>query len=364
MNAPVAGRPVVVTGVGVVNAAVVGASPALGAWLARPRPAPRTSGPRPSVRLPDATLTALVEGGEARRLSRVCQLTLAAARLALGESGLDPARDLAGGLGLVVGTELGDYTSTIAFADGFLARGPAGLSPLLFPNTVMNTMAATTAIAVVARELTLTLNVPTVAGELAIARGAAAVASGRADTVLAGGVDEIDPLVGEMLQVLGDHDVRGEAATFVVLEAESAARERGATVLGRVLGIGRRSLPARPWGVGRRTGSRAVTEALERAEVARPGWIYASASGDAERDRWEARVLTAALGPASLPTASLSPLLGQCAGVGALRVAAAIWTARAGLLPDDAGGEPTRVSGPGLVHGLGRGGNHVALVIG
>src|SRR4029077_9658408 len=90
---------------------------------------------------PDATLTALVEGGEARRLSRVCQLTLAAARLALGESGLDPARDLAGGLGLVVGTELGDYTSTIAFADGFLARGPAGLSPLLFPNTVMNTMA-------------------------------------------------------------------------------------------------------------------------------------------------------------------------------------------------------------------------------
>ena len=30
-------REVVVTGIGVVNAAVVGASPALGAWLARPR---------------------------------------------------------------------------------------------------------------------------------------------------------------------------------------------------------------------------------------------------------------------------------------------------------------------------------------
>ena len=67
---------------------------------------------------------------------------------------------------------------------------------------------------------------------------------------------------------------------------------------------------------------------------------------------------------ASLPTVSLAPLLGQHAGLGALRVAAATWTARSGLLPDDAGGEPTRVSGPGLVHGLGRGGNHVALVIG
>jgi hypothetical protein len=107
-----------------------------------------------------------------------------------------------------------------------------------------------------------------------------------------------------------------------------------------------------------------VTEALERAEIARPGWIYASASGDAERDAWEARVLGAALRGAAAPTASLTPLLGQHAGVGALRVAAAAWTARAGLLPDESGGEPARVSGPGLVHGLGRGGNHVALVIG
>ena len=37
--------------------------------------------------------------------------------------------------------------STLAFADGYLARGASGLSPLLFPNTVMNTMAAATAIA-------------------------------------------------------------------------------------------------------------------------------------------------------------------------------------------------------------------------
>ena len=317
------------------------------------------------MRVPEATLAALVDGGEARRLSRVCQLTIAAARLAVGEAGLDPRGDPGRGLGLVVGTELGDFTSTIAFADGYLARGPAGLSPLLFPSTVMNTMAATTAIAVVARELSLTLNVPTVAGELAIARGAAAVASGRADAVLAGGVDELDPLVGEMLDVLGDRDVRGEGATFVVLEAESAARARGATVLGRIGGVAWRSLPARPWGVGRRARSQRRGRGARAGRSHRgPAWIYASASGDAARDAWETRVLAAALGPASLPTVSLSPLLGQHAGLGALRVAAAAWTARSGLLPDDAGGEPTRVSGPGLVHGLARGGSHVALVIG
>jgi len=353
-------RAVVITGTGVVNAAVVGTSAALGAWLAAPRPAPRAStNGRPAVRLPDGTLAGLIDTGEARRLSRVAQLTIAAARLAMSESGLDPA----GGLGLVVGSELGDFTSTIAFADGYLARGAAGLSALLFPNTVMNTMAATTAIAVAARELALTLNVPTVAGELAVARGAAAVASGRVDAVLAGGVDDVDPLVEEMLGRLADRGVRGEGATFLLLEAESVARERGATVLGRIGGAAWRSLPARPWGVGRGAASQAIDAARRRAGLGAPGFVYRSASGDPERDRWEDRVLGAAL--ADTPkSASLAPLLGHHAGLGALRVAAAAWTARGGLLPDDGGGAARRVSGPGLVHGLARGGGHVAIMVG
>jgi 3-oxoacyl-[acyl-carrier-protein] synthase II len=354
-------RGVVITGVGVVNAAVVGASTALGAWLARPQPAARGpgGGARPAVRLPAATLGGLIDPGEGRRLARVCQLTIAAARLAVAEAGLDPA----GGLGLVIGSELGDFTSTIAFADGYLARGPAGLSALLFPNTVMNTMAATTAIAVASREISLTINVPTVSGELAIARAVAAVGRGRIDAVLAGGVDELDPLVAEMLDALGDDGVRGEGATFLVLEAESAARARGAAILGRVAGAAWRSLPARPWGVGRGVASRAIQEALARAERPAPGWIYLSASGDAPRDAWEARVVSAALGPRRLPSVSLGAALGHHAGLGALHVAAAAWTARTGLLPDGAGAPPERVSGSGLVHGLGRGGGHVALIV-
>jgi 3-oxoacyl-[acyl-carrier-protein] synthase II len=351
-------RAVVITGIGVVNAAVVGASPALAAWLAEPRPA-QPSGARPAVRLPEHTRAELVDSGEARRLSRVCQLTIAAARLALAESGLDPAR----GLGLVVGSELGDFTSTIAFADGYLSRGPAGLSPLLFPNTVMNTMAATTAIAVAARELALTINVPTVAGELAVARGAAAVASGRADAVLAGGVDELDPLVADMLGALGDDGLRGEGATFLVLEAEDAARARGAAIRGRIAGAVWRAISARPWGVGRRATSHAIADAVADAGGPAPGWLYVSASGDTARDVWESRVLAAALGPRRPPGVSLGPLVGHGAGLGVLHVAAAAWTARSGLLPSAAGGPATRVTGSGLVHALARGGGHVALVV-
>ena len=347
---------VVITGVGVVSAAVTGDSAALGAFLAAP------SAPRAET-LAAGAVAGLIDPGEARRLSRVCQLTIAAARLALRESGLDASA----GLGLIVGTEFGDLASTHAFADGFLERGPGGLSALLFPNTVMNTMVATTAIAVGARELALTLNAPTVAGELAVARATAAVASGRGPAVRAGGVDELDSVVERELERFGlDPERRGEGAAFLVLEPRGAAEARGASVLGEIRAAAWRALPARPWGVGRTRRSPAIEAVLEAAgaRAADLGWVYASGSRDDARDRWEEQVLDAALGSAA-PVSTLGRLLGRQAGLGVLRVAAGAWTARSGLLPATDGA--TRVErvrpGRGLVHGLARGGTHVALVV-
>ena len=122
-------------------------------------------------------------------MPRISRFAIAAARLALADADAPPED-----LSLVVGTEVGDLRSTKEFANGFLERGPTGLSALLFPNTVMNTMAAATAIAVQARAATLTLNAPVVAGELAIARAAAGIAAGRFELALAGGVDQIEPI--------------------------------------------------------------------------------------------------------------------------------------------------------------------------
>ena len=123
-------RRVVITGVGAVTTAMRGGYEAVARALATPVPA--------DTEHIDRALAELVDGAEARRLSRVSQLTLAAARLAVADAEVVQGSALA----LVVGTELGDLRSTVAFANGYLARGPAGLSPLLFPNTVMNTMAA------------------------------------------------------------------------------------------------------------------------------------------------------------------------------------------------------------------------------
>lgn len=360
-------RPVVVTGVGVVSARLVGDGAALRRFLAAP-PAASTSHV-----VNGSALAGLIDGTEARRTSRVSQLALAATRLALADARLDDA----GAAGFILGTEHGDLHSTIEFADGYLRTGPTGLSPLLFPNTVMNTMAAATTIAVQARQLSLTLNVRTVGGELAIARAARAVASGRVDVALAGGVDEYDPFVAEMLAELGaGSEVRGEGATLLVLESLEHARARGASPAGEILGAAWRGLPTRPHGVGHRVESTAIAAALEEAglECGAVAWAYTSASGDRARDAWEEALLARALDPRRPALASLASLLGQHAGLGALRVAAATWTAASGLLVQPAWGPAAAddrttalvpvAPGPGLVHGVARGGTHVVLVVG
>jgi 3-oxoacyl-[acyl-carrier-protein] synthase II len=346
--------PVVITGVGSVNAAFTAGRQGLEAWLQAPRAVV-------SDTLLLAALGRLVDETEARRLSRVSQLSVAAARLALEDAGLQSGADI----GLVLGSEFGDLRSTAAFAEGYLTAGASGLSALLFPNTVMNTMASATTIAVGARALSLTLNARMVAGELAVARAAAAIAGGRAPALLAGGVDEIEPRVARALVELGIDQPHGEGATFLVLEARDAAQARGAEILGEIAGVASRALRARPHGVGRSGASRAIGAALTEAglSAAELGWVYASSGGDRERDRWQTRLLDEALGSSGPARSSLRPWFGEHASTGALSVATAAWTARSGrLLGPDGSARPVQ-PGPGIVHGLARGGTEVALIV-
>jgi 3-oxoacyl-[acyl-carrier-protein] synthase II len=295
-------------------------------------------------------------------------MAVAACRLAAEDAGLEGGARL----GLSVGSEYGDFRSGAEFFNGFLRRGPGGLSPMIFPNTVMNSMAAVVAIATGAKAPSVTINQATVAGDLAVLRGAALIASGRADAVIAGGVDEIFLDVYRGLCALGalspmaggaregcrpysaDHNglVMGEGATFLVLEELEAARARGATIHAEMLGSAWGSIPVAPHTApaSRRDAHQTVRRALERAGVAADslGRSYGSGNGDPALDDWEIRLLEA---DGIRNPVSLAPLFGQHGGLGALRAAAGTLAARA----DGA---------PALVHGIARGGCRTAMVIG
>jgi 3-oxoacyl-[acyl-carrier-protein] synthase II len=343
-----AGPRVVLTGVGSVSPLAAGGTAAVAGALADP-----SGGPGPGAAVHEAMLAGLLDRDAARRMSRICQLAVAACRLAVADAGVPGGP----GLGLVVGSEHGDFRSSEGFAAGYLRRGPGGLSPMLFPSTVMNTMAAAAAIDVSAKGPTITLNQGTVAGDLAVVQAVALLAAERAEAVVAGGVDELYPAVQRQLERLGARAPRlGEGASFVVLETAGAARARGARVLAEVLGAETAALPARPHGRPRPGSGRSpVRDVLARAGLGPEalGACYGAANGDAAVDEAELALLRAELGegPAVLPPRSLAGRFGQHGGLGALRAAAAAL-------------EVQRHGRPVLVHGLARGGCRTALLLG
>ena len=150
----------------------------------------------------------LPETEEGRRWSRLSQMTVLACRQAVAEAGLCDSAALCQA-GLVVGSQFGDLRSTEAFCLGFLRKGLLGLSPLLFPSTVMNAMAGMTSIALGLKGPMLTLNQSGLAGELAVARALALLRAGRASAVIACGVDELFPLLYETLVQLRVPSPRG-----------------------------------------------------------------------------------------------------------------------------------------------------------
>jgi 3-oxoacyl-(acyl-carrier-protein) synthase len=347
--------------------------------------------------LPDDLLRSFVERDEARRLSRICQLAVAACRLALRDSGLE-ASDDGVGLGLVVGSEFGDLRSTEEFAGGYLKKGPIGLSPMIFPNTVMNAMAAAASIAVGGKGPSITLNQATVGGDLAVARAFGMVASGRMTAVLAGGVDEISPLLYRMLSEMNaispmaggaegcrpfdrSHNgaIRGEGSTFVLLEPLEDALGHGANIYAEIRGAAWGNSPT---GSNRHRSnghSQVITHALAQAQITEEeiGWAYLSGNGDPLLDDYQLDRLTAAFGSHAPRFTSLTPWAGDHAGLGGIRAAAAAWTASTRrLIPLSTLSDPIRsgcafatgsrsveVDGAGLVHGVARGGTEVALVI-
>jgi 3-oxoacyl-[acyl-carrier-protein] synthase-1 len=192
-----------------------------------------------------------------------------------------------------------------------------------------------------------------ISGPLAIAEAAESLRSGECTRAVAAAHDaEIEPqavlyydqmglLTREALRPFDtrhDGSVIGEGAAALVLETEAAAQERGATVLGEVLGAGSGSdglglLPVSEEGDGL---MRAIIAALDDTGLAPAdvGMIVAHGNGTANSDASEARALARVFGADMPPITAFKWSFGHLlAASGLAEIAVGLAALRARVVP-------------------------------
>jgi 3-oxoacyl-[acyl-carrier-protein] synthase II len=337
---------------------------------------------------------ALITSPQLRRMDRMSRMAVAASRLALDDAGLN-AHDVGGeDTGVVFGTSLGDLSDSIAHLDRIFTRGPAAASPMVFPNLVLNAAAGYVAMEYGCTGVNFTVAQHEISGEHAIALGCDVVGSGRAKLVLAGGGDELTPILvhayGRARALASQRGGRewaspydrersgivlGEGAAMLALEPLAAARARGAPVYA-VLSAARGYAVAAP-----RYGwpARADAAASVLAPLIDDGIdvVFGAANSSRRLDACELR-LFARLFPRAegVAVTSIKGAVGEFGAAGALTVAAACLALREQMVPPlchlaspetDARlrfvariGERAALRAA-LVSGLARGGSGVAL---
>jgi len=340
-----------------------------------------------------------IGGPGLRRMDRLSQMLVAAARMALVDAGLDLQRDMTPQqVSIVMGTALGNVSETATFLTQLARKGAASASPMLFSNLVMNSAASYAAMEFNVTGPSLTITEGDISGELAVALGYDLVASGAAEVVLAGGADELAAVLAAAYRDLGllaseaagtwpgpfDRDrsgaVLGEGAAVVVLEKADKARERGSPGLVEIAGYRQWSAPAPAHGWP--TSAADVGAEIRATLEALPGHVdavYTGASGARDRDGLEMEALERALGRERAAwVTSIKGATGEFGAAGAVTVAAATLSMTHGSIAPlcrlrnpptlDRIRLPGRVAEPAelvhvLVSGLGRGGNGVGILL-
>ncbi len=297
-----------------------------------------------------------------RPLDRTSRLVTVAAQLALDDAGSTPAGRAEAEVGLVLGTVYGSVRTIAEFDRRALTAGPSYASPMDFANTVINAPAGQAAIWHGLRGVSSTVSTGAASGLQAIAAGAALVAAGRAEALLAGGAEELAfesflamERAGLLALVAPDPVpfecpargfLPGEGAGLLMLEPESAVARRGARPLAEVRGCGTGFDPSlgSDSGSARAAAERAIRAALVAGQTRSDelGGLLVGASG-AAADEALAAALAGALGPAaaSLPVAAPKASLGETLGAdGGLQAVLAVESLLRGRLPGIRGFEP------------------------
>ncbi len=292
-----------------------------------------------------------------RNLDRATKLLLCAGKLALLDSGLDTARLDTTRIGISIGTTFGSLWSISEFDKTAFLEGARFVNPAEFPNTVINSPPSQLAIrfnikgpcATIASGFSSSIDALKYAQDL--------IRNGKADIVLAGGVEEFCAqvflgfykakfLAGlKGLEISCPFDKRrngiifGEAGAVVVLEREDLAKQRHACIYGYICGCGRYFYPYLPhrYEPEGRGLLRAISLALEDAKLSYKDidYISAAANSTPQADLIETKVIKEIFKEKArqIPVSSIKAMLGETfSAAGALNLVATLGAIEEGFV--------------------------------
>jgi 3-oxoacyl-[acyl-carrier-protein] synthase II len=285
--------------------------------------------------------TTYMEHRAARRMDRFAQLGVAAARLAVEDSGL-PIDGKTDRIGVLVGSGVGGLDTFHQQCEVYAEKGASRVSPLFIPMMIANMAAAQ-----ISMELNLQgpLSCATTAcasGNHALGDATEIIRRGQADVMLSGGAEAAvsrmgiaafnamkalstrndDPATGSRPFDTGrDGFVMGEAGAVLVLESLEHALGRGADIVCEIVGYGQSGdahhlTEPDPTGEGP---ARAMRMAMEDAGLGVEDVDYVNAHGTSTPvgDPGEVRVIRKVFGDdvaARLAVSSTKSMHGHCLG--------------------------------------------------
>ncbi|SHN42577.1 beta-ketoacyl-[acyl-carrier-protein] synthase family protein [Cryptosporangium aurantiacum] len=300
--------------------------------------------------------TEVIERVKARRMDRVQQVAVVAAREAWADAGapeVDPER-----LAVVVGSGIGGALTLLGQWDILREKGPRRVSPLTVPMLMPNGPAAVVGLELGAQAAVRAPVSACATGAEAIAMGLELIRSGKADVVLAGGAEAcIHPLpmagfaamramstrndephrASRPFDKARDGFVLGEGGGMVVLERADFARARGRSGYAVLAGAGITAdgydiVQPDPSGTGQ---ARAVREALEDGDLtgADIQHVNGHSTSTPAGDMGELKALQTAIGDHPVVTATKSMTGHLLGAAGAVEAIATVLAIRDGVVP-------------------------------